>query len=447
MTAAGFEPLLKFAYTSKLHFGKDNVLEIRNSASVLGFRDLDEACFDFLLPKFFNSNASASFQRKTCCKKKCKRRLSRDDCGIDSDKGLSGDKEVKPVADSPSQQEVAQPCNKSANSNMGSQSSTNTVTPVPERKKNDFTQCPKYRKFQLACGKESCIMERRLHNTVAVIRDVCDLLCSPCSTSRNRNNDIDMEFPGKSNSTRPSKEAAEKHDRKPEESVEEERREACVVMKDDRGGKWNEKQRETEILRTGEEMEHATGFGSRACVEPGSVGSSVVQGARSVHPIAEDLKEAEGKGAEIELEDRVSRGEAGSVTRRAVLVNNARDKSDTEAAENLAKPMGFSLSWSQANYQDHDVGSSSDTGSERMQSASSERPKPSTLGSGGSRCPFYQDADPGRCFWKGAGLSECEGASQSGVSSLNSGEDGDSETETEGDSESYARERARQVRT
>uniref|UniRef100_A0A3Q3FFZ7 BTB and CNC homology 1, basic leucine zipper transcription factor 1 b n=1 Tax=Labrus bergylta TaxID=56723 RepID=A0A3Q3FFZ7_9LABR len=55
VSVAGFEPLLKFAYTSKLLFGKDDVLEVRNSASILGFRDLDEACFEFLLPKFSSS--------------------------------------------------------------------------------------------------------------------------------------------------------------------------------------------------------------------------------------------------------------------------------------------------------------------------------------------------------------------------------------------------------
>uniref|UniRef100_A0A8C5FBS4 BTB domain-containing protein n=1 Tax=Gadus morhua TaxID=8049 RepID=A0A8C5FBS4_GADMO len=55
VTAAGFEPLLKFAYTSKLLFSKQDVLEVRSAASTLGFRDLDKTCFDFLLPKFFNS--------------------------------------------------------------------------------------------------------------------------------------------------------------------------------------------------------------------------------------------------------------------------------------------------------------------------------------------------------------------------------------------------------
>uniref|UniRef100_A0A3P8WKC5 BTB domain-containing protein n=1 Tax=Cynoglossus semilaevis TaxID=244447 RepID=A0A3P8WKC5_CYNSE len=67
VSAAGFEPLLKFAYTSKLLFDKDSVLEIRNAASTLGFRDLDEACFDFLLPRFFsNDTDSVPVPRKTC---------------------------------------------------------------------------------------------------------------------------------------------------------------------------------------------------------------------------------------------------------------------------------------------------------------------------------------------------------------------------------------------
>uniref|UniRef100_A0A8C5ENM6 BTB domain-containing protein n=1 Tax=Gouania willdenowi TaxID=441366 RepID=A0A8C5ENM6_GOUWI len=54
ITVNGFEQLLNFAYTSKLLCGKDNIHEIRNAASILGFRDLDDACFEFLLPKFMS---------------------------------------------------------------------------------------------------------------------------------------------------------------------------------------------------------------------------------------------------------------------------------------------------------------------------------------------------------------------------------------------------------
>nr|XP_057942516.1 transcription regulator protein BACH1-like [Doryrhamphus excisus] len=93
VTVSGFEPLLKFAYTSKLLFSKDNILEIRNAAFILGFRDLDEACFYFLLPKFCSSNAglAPSSWRKSCCKKKSKRHLTKEDADSDEDIKLVGD--------------------------------------------------------------------------------------------------------------------------------------------------------------------------------------------------------------------------------------------------------------------------------------------------------------------------------------------------------------------
>lgn len=52
VTAAGFEPLLNFAYTSQLLFSKDNIRAVHHCAELLGFHDLETSCFDFLLPKF-----------------------------------------------------------------------------------------------------------------------------------------------------------------------------------------------------------------------------------------------------------------------------------------------------------------------------------------------------------------------------------------------------------
>ncbi|KAL2096618.1 hypothetical protein ACEWY4_008766 [Coilia grayii] len=52
VTVEGFEPLLQFAYTAKLLFTKDNILEIHRCAEFLGFHNLDQACFEFLIPKF-----------------------------------------------------------------------------------------------------------------------------------------------------------------------------------------------------------------------------------------------------------------------------------------------------------------------------------------------------------------------------------------------------------
>lgn len=504
MTAAGFEPLLKFAYTSKLHFRKDNVLEIRNSASILGFRDLDEACFEFLLPKFFSSS-KAPFTRKTCCKKKCKRRLPEGNYGLNSDDVLLDKKEVKPVADSPSQEEVAWLCNKSVTSKMGSQNSTGTLTPVPEEIKNGFMQCPKYRKFQLACGKESCVVGKSLHNAVKVISDDCGLSCMPCSSSVNSRNKTDNDFSrnSASDSTRQSKEGTDNdpckpeiHDKVTEESLmqaQDRRGEVHVVM--ERQEKWDEKEKETDNLRTAEKIEQTAGFRclDRSDIKGVSVGSSIVLGSGSsglilrhcplraladchaipksvgqemfvmdtkedkktkypgtlepvfIHRKADEQQETEEKGAKNAWEERGNGEQTGTVERVPLLVNNAREKSTSEVAKNLAKPLESDVGMSQASIHDPDVGSSSETGSEKVQCTSLEWLKHYNISPASSTCPFFQDLDQSKCFWKQSRLSECEGASQSGVSSLNSGEDGDSETETEGDSESCARERARQV--
>lgn len=495
MTVAGFEPLLKFAYTSKLLFGKDDVLEIRNSASILGFRDLDEACFDFLLPKFFSSSkGSAPFPRKTCCKKKCKRRLSKEDCGIDSDDVLLDEKEVKPVADSPSQQEVAWLCNKSVNNKMGSQNSTGTLIPVAEGANDYLKQCPKYRR-QLACGKETCFTEKSLTNPVTVIRDDCDPSCLPCSSSVKSKNETEVEFPGNStsNPTRQSKGEAddplktEIHEKRTDVGVA--RGEVDMVKKEtsERQGKWGEKDIDMD-------MEEDVSFSDRSNVKAVSSGPSVVLGEGSsglifhhcplktsgegpaitgslgherfvmditedketiretIQQKAEEQVEAERKSADDERDsgwqERGKGGQRGGMKTAALSVNNARERStvEKEVAEHLAKRLGSDVGLSQLSVWDPDAGSSSDTGSGRTQSTSLEWQKfHINLGSTSTTCPFFQDLDRSKCLWKGAELSECEGASHSGVSSLNSGEDGDSEAETEGDSESYTRERARQV--
>ncbi|XP_023661154.2 transcription regulator protein BACH1b [Paramormyrops kingsleyae] len=76
VTVEGFDPLLQFAYTAKLLFTKENILEIRRCAAILGFRNLDKACFEFLLPKFFDDTKNEqsvyrkSWWKKRCCKQK-----------------------------------------------------------------------------------------------------------------------------------------------------------------------------------------------------------------------------------------------------------------------------------------------------------------------------------------------------------------------------------------
>ncbi|KAM9348859.1 transcription regulator protein BACH1b [Symphorus nematophorus] len=468
VTIAGFEPLLKFAYTSKLLFGKDDVLDIRNSASVLGFRDLDEACFDFLLPKFFSSTKdSAPFPRKTCCKKKCEK-PSKEDCGRISDDVLLDEKEVKPVADSPFQQEVAWFCNKSVSGKTGSQGSAGTLTPVAEGTNDLLMQCPKYRR-QLACGKETCAQESSLNNPVTVIRDDCDLSCSA-----NRKKETEVELPGTSNPSRQSKGGAddswktEIHDKKVEVGVGG----VEVVKKEanERQGKWSGKERDMD-------MEDDFAFSDRSNVKAVTSGPSTTLGQgssglilhhcplktfgegpamtgsleheRVVMDFAGDKKtrdkelvDAKWKRADEDIDsgclDRGKGRQTGSMER----ANHAQGRStvEREVAEHLAKRLGSDVGSS-------DAGSSSDSGSGRAQSSSIEwlNFHVNLNSSSTTSCPFFQDLDQNKCLWKGTELSECEGASQSGVSSFNSGEDGDSETETEADNEFYTRERAREV--
>ncbi|XP_042354954.1 transcription regulator protein BACH1-like [Plectropomus leopardus] len=486
VTAAGFEPLLKFAYTSKLLFGKDDALDIRNSASILGFRDLDDACFDFLLPKLFSRNeGSAPLPRKTCCKKKCKRRLSKEDRAFDSDDVLLDEKEVKPAADSPSQQEVAWHCNKSVNSKMGSQNSTGALTPVAEGTNNHFLQCPKYRKFQLACGKETCVTEKSLNNPAPLIKDDCDLSCSPCSSK----NEADVEFPGNSTSysTRPNKGGAdepwqtETHDKKTEDCVG--RGESDVIMKDtsEMQIKWKKRMDMEEDISSSDRSnvkavssgpstalsERSAGLILHQCplktfgeglMITGSLGHNrftmdIGEGKKtrdsdalvSIHQNGVEQVEAEHERADGEIDCSWQEGGKGGQT-GSMERERERSTVEREVAEHLAKRMGSDVGLPQLNFQDPDPESSSDTGNGQAQSSSLEWLKlHNNLSSASTSCPFFRDLDQSKCLWKGAELSECEVVSQSGVSSLNSGEDGDSETETEGDSESYTRERARQV--
>ncbi|XP_036450169.1 transcription regulator protein BACH1b [Colossoma macropomum] len=183
VTAEGFEPLLQFAYTSKLLFTKENVLEIRNCATVLGFKNLDKACFDFLLPKFFDSSKSSSKgPRKQCCKTKCWRSKAessvKDDDDDDDDDDAQETSLVPPCA-ALEKKELSSPAKPGENAE--SQMETHVETETQSRPDYSLL-CPKYRKFQLACGKGPSFMDTcgpEAENTSSA----CLLNCLPCSSS------------------------------------------------------------------------------------------------------------------------------------------------------------------------------------------------------------------------------------------------------------------------
>ncbi|XP_027027558.2 transcription regulator protein BACH1b isoform X2 [Tachysurus fulvidraco] len=175
VTAEGFEPLLQFAYTSKLLFTKENVLEIHTCATVLGFKNLDKACFDFILPKFFDSSkGSSKVQRNQCCKTKCwaaKDKSSfKNDCANDAGDAPSATQPLKkqePNISNLSEKAVrtCSPCQ------VETEADTETETDYS-------TLCPKYRKFQLACGKGLSNQDTEPENT----ENTCSLNCLPCSS-------------------------------------------------------------------------------------------------------------------------------------------------------------------------------------------------------------------------------------------------------------------------
>lgn len=493
VTVTGFEPLLKFAYTSKLLFGKEDVLEIRNSAVILGFKDLDEGCFEFLLPKFLSTTTKGPppFKRKTCCKEKSKRPPSEENSNTDSDSVLLDEKEVQPVAESSCQREVVQDCNKSVNNKVGSQKSTDTSALVAEGTNDSFMQCPKYRKFQLACGKDASITEKSLVKTAGVRND-CVISDLPCSSSANSKNETKAEISGNSvlSGYRQNKGGTDEpwkiqmNDGKTENCLG--RATALMVKKDtnEGGGKWSEKVRENDI-EMDEGLEGASAIASleissvqsdssessavlterssglmlhhgpqralnegpvicrplrqeRFCMDIEEVISPIVRWPISSQNKAEDKIEGEGKRVDNAFQE--ARKEGSKNGRVALPVNNIT--AEKEMAESLARQLGSDIDHSQLNFHDPEGGCPTNIGAQCPQSTSLEWPKHNTPK---TSCPLFQDLDQRKYSWKGEGLSECEGASQSGVSSFNSGEDGDSETETEGDSESSAIERARQV--
>ncbi|XP_054899979.1 transcription regulator protein BACH1-like [Poeciliopsis prolifica] len=483
VTVAGFEPLLQFAYTSKLNFGKDNVLEIRSSASILGFRDLDEACFDFLLPKFFVSrNGSAPIVRKTCCRKECKRRLSKENSATDSDDVLLDDKEVKPVADSSPKRDVTWDCNKSVSNKMGSQNSTASLGAVAEDKNDPVIQGPKYRKFQLACKKGMFASEKCSFNSViSGIKNGCALSCLSCPNKVHCEKETMVDLTGNPNSNTciESKAEVEEVWGTEKHNVKRENCENKVVVDISKEGTFEEgnqccKVQEKNITTHEEKMEYSSeiissektkiktlspkpslilcersqlpfcplmclgvntaitqSMGKEKCVvsntesKTSRVSGAIISCSSQQNEISED----KGKN-----QDNVNQQGRKSAQMSNMGRENSRERSTVkkETADHLHEQFRFSEDTYQQNFLDCKAGCSTDACGECVQGSSLQWPN---LVSTKSGCPFYQDFDQ----------TNCAMFEETNQSFVNSGDDGDSETETEGDSEFSTSERALQV--
>ncbi|XP_031719514.1 transcription regulator protein BACH1-like [Anarrhichthys ocellatus] len=156
VTIVGFEPLLQFAYTSKLLFTKENIRAIHSSAEFLRFRDLESACFDFLIPKFSDGKrTSQEVRRRACC-------LSRD-----------------PSASFSPSAESSQPKSLESHSSVPSRGDEQTDFP---------SQCPESAQGQTNSGEEhfcleNCGPQMPPLSLELTANGVCPMLSLPCPDS------------------------------------------------------------------------------------------------------------------------------------------------------------------------------------------------------------------------------------------------------------------------
>ncbi|KAJ8368570.1 hypothetical protein SKAU_G00085980 [Synaphobranchus kaupii] len=194
VTVEGFEPLLQFAYTAKLLFTKENIVEIHSCAEILGFHNLDKACFDFLIPKFFDHGKNVHrVQRKVCCKTKCCKRKS-----SQANSRSHSDRDEPEEEHSDAEPSRAVPKNRSdgaqtQSSVLVSESPVACVPGYPDtHAETDYSLlCPKYRKFQVACEKDRFCLEdcgpQMTPFPPALTSQACASPCLPCA--RGENND------------------------------------------------------------------------------------------------------------------------------------------------------------------------------------------------------------------------------------------------------------------
>ncbi|XP_028274945.1 transcription regulator protein BACH1-like [Parambassis ranga] len=156
VTVEGFEPLLQFAYTSRLLFTKENIHAIYSSAEFLGFHNLESACFDFLIPKFSEGRKTSQRVRLTTC---CASRGRSSSCG--------------------SSVQSTQPESFESHSPVPSGSDEQTHFP---------SQCPQSTQGQTSSGEEhlcldSCGPQMPSLSLELTANGVCPMLSLPCPDS------------------------------------------------------------------------------------------------------------------------------------------------------------------------------------------------------------------------------------------------------------------------
>ncbi|XP_029794941.1 transcription regulator protein BACH1 isoform X2 [Suricata suricatta] len=184
VTVKGFEPLIQFAYTAKLILSKDNVDEVCKCVEILGVRDIEESCFQFLKFKFLDPTADQQERlRKKCIPTHCQKAdlkfslLDQRDLEIDEVEEFLENKNVQTpqwkLHRYQSNAKVSSPLQDSASQTCESMClEKDAALALP-------SLCPKYRKFQKAFGTD------RVRTVESSVKDIHASPAQPNETSEN----------------------------------------------------------------------------------------------------------------------------------------------------------------------------------------------------------------------------------------------------------------------
>ncbi|XP_051521049.1 transcription regulator protein BACH1-like isoform X2 [Myxocyprinus asiaticus] len=183
VTVEGFEPLLQFAYTAKLHFTKENILEIHRCAEFLGFHNLDKACFEFLVPKLADSSKTPQkVKSKGNSQGSCEK--SQPACGnhspINDHNPENGKDDATHLAESVAQTSCATPSTECPKDCPSISNDKRIQLDIP-------TQCAKNTSYHVGVGQEQFCLENcgpHLPSSSVAANEVCPFL-SLSSTSGN----------------------------------------------------------------------------------------------------------------------------------------------------------------------------------------------------------------------------------------------------------------------
>ncbi|XP_051869991.1 transcription regulator protein BACH1-like isoform X2 [Pristis pectinata] len=159
VTVKGFAPLLQFAYTSKLLLNKSNVLDVCRSVEFLGIHNIEKTCFSFLQAKLFGKNKDfTEFSRSACCMSTCLKTNLKIPVGDNENSEVDDD-----VEEFLEFENLKSPCPKlrkcievgKISPDVQNEATNSKYTCLKQSEwASSSSLCPKYRKFQLACGKE-----------------------------------------------------------------------------------------------------------------------------------------------------------------------------------------------------------------------------------------------------------------------------------------------------